>query len=161
MSGSAVPATDREIAGELQKLRAIFGYEADRWKTAVGLYFDALADLPITSLRAAVMSLIRNNKFFPMPAEIREAAFAAMPKPLALPPPEHRPFPDNNPVAPEDRVTAAEMDAILRKYGLRARIDQLQARRPMLDGYAAPRLTVAQLLRRDGFRVVTMGDADA
>jgi len=65
-------ATPREIAVELEKLRAVFGYRA--WQTAVGLYMDALADLPADLLREAVSLRIRRARdgdHFPKPGELR------------------------------------------------------------------------------------------
>ena len=68
------PATKREIAVELEKLRAVFGYEAGAWETAAPLYLDALADLPYDLLSDAVSQSIRMagpDDHFPKPGQIR------------------------------------------------------------------------------------------
>lgn len=49
-------AYNREISGHLVKI-----------------YFDALADLDFGRVEKACMALIRESRFFPMPADIREA----------------------------------------------------------------------------------------
>ena len=68
------PATKREIAVELEKLRSVFGYESGAWETAVPLYLDALADLPYDMLADAVSASIRlasTGDFFPRPGQLR------------------------------------------------------------------------------------------
>lgn len=69
------PATGRQIAVELEKLRAVFGYEAGAWATASGLYLDALADMPPDLLSEAVSETIRvagPDDHFPRPGVLRE-----------------------------------------------------------------------------------------
>lgn len=39
---------------------------------AIGLYVKAVEDLPFTDISAAFSELIRKNRFFPVPAELRE-----------------------------------------------------------------------------------------
>jgi hypothetical protein len=59
---------------ELEKLRAVFGYEAGAWETASGLYLDALADLPPDLLSEAVSETIRMagpDDHFPRPGVLR------------------------------------------------------------------------------------------
>jgi hypothetical protein len=68
------PATDRQIAEEMDKLKSIFGYEASAWLTAFPLYLDALGDIPLDLLQQAVTRLIRlagPDDFFPKPGQIR------------------------------------------------------------------------------------------
>jgi hypothetical protein len=68
------PATPREIAVELEKLRSVFGHEARAWETAAGLYMDALADLPCDLLQAAVALYIKRATAadrFPKPGDLR------------------------------------------------------------------------------------------
>jgi hypothetical protein len=70
----AKPATERQIAVELEKLRSVFGYEASAWRTAAELYIDALADLPYDLLAEAVSTMIRTagpDSRFPKPGELR------------------------------------------------------------------------------------------
>lgn len=71
------PAAPTQIAVELEKLRAVFGYEEGAWKTAVGLYMDALADLPHDLLAAAVITTIQTagaEDRFPKPGQLRALA---------------------------------------------------------------------------------------
>jgi hypothetical protein len=75
-SASALePATEREIAVELQKLKAIFGYWSEgAWKTAALIYMNAWKDLPPDLLRRAVADYITTAKAetrFPKPGDIR------------------------------------------------------------------------------------------
>jgi hypothetical protein len=73
-SDRLTPATKREIAVELEKLRAVFGYEAGAWETAAPLYLDALGDLPYDMLADAVSTSIRmasKGDFFPRPGALR------------------------------------------------------------------------------------------
>jgi hypothetical protein len=69
------PATEREIAGELQKLKVIFGwYSEDTWKAAASIYMDAWKDIPPDLLRRAVSSYIGEataETRFPKPGDIR------------------------------------------------------------------------------------------
>ena len=68
------PATKREIAIELERLRSVFGYEAAAWETAAPLYLDALADLPYDLLTNAVANSIRMAGIgdrFPRPGQLR------------------------------------------------------------------------------------------
>lgn len=67
------PASQRQIAVELEKLRAVFGYEEGAWKTAAGLYLDALADIPLDLLMGAVQTCIRHGEDrFPKPRQLRD-----------------------------------------------------------------------------------------
>jgi len=62
------------ISVELEKLRAVFGYAADAWKTASELYIDALTGLPHDLLTEAVSQCIRMagpDDRFPRPGQIR------------------------------------------------------------------------------------------
>ncbi len=71
---SVMPATRKEIAVELQKLRAVFGYEETAWQVAADLYFDALADVPYDLLAYAVATYIRlagSDTRFPKPGQLR------------------------------------------------------------------------------------------
>lgn len=66
------PATKREIAVALQRLRAVFGYEEEAWRVAGELYLEALADIPSDLLAEAVSAQIRiGDGRFPKPAELR------------------------------------------------------------------------------------------
>jgi hypothetical protein len=69
----ASPATERQIAIELQKLRAVFGYEEAAWKVAAPLYLEALGDMPADLLTEAVATYIRMGEDrFPKPRQLRE-----------------------------------------------------------------------------------------
>jgi hypothetical protein len=62
------------VAVELEKLRAVFGYDMEAWHTAAGLYIEALSDLPYDLLRDAVAVCIRTagpGDHFPKPGAIR------------------------------------------------------------------------------------------
>jgi len=56
-------------------LCAIYGREKD--PMLVRGYFEALADLPFAALEAAALTWQRTQKFFPTPAELREATVPA------------------------------------------------------------------------------------
>jgi hypothetical protein len=81
----------------------------------VELYAEALDDLRSDCLIAGAKLLIRaHERYFPTPAEIRDAAeLAAREMSVALPPPPAPPEPEIV------RVTAEEADAILVKHGFR------------------------------------------
>src|SRR5437667_4431088 len=59
LSESVKPANERMIVVELEKLRAVFGYNEDSWRIALPLYIEALGDLPYDLLRDAVANAIR------------------------------------------------------------------------------------------------------
>jgi hypothetical protein len=74
LSESVKPASEEQVAVELEKLRAVFGYDMAAWRTAAGLYIEALRDLPYDLLREAVAVCIRTagpGDHFPKPGAIR------------------------------------------------------------------------------------------
>ena len=98
-----------EISRALGDLEIVYGERlSDR---ADALYRQALDDLSVGELAAAVDWLLRNHeRYFPTPAEIRKAAFVARPELPELPPPEHRLFaPDNDDRSPEEIIAEREL----------------------------------------------------
>jgi hypothetical protein len=92
--------------------------EPKNWNVKIGIYFDALSDLPELLLDKAVRHCIACCEFFPKPAELRkavldelsdyrrqreEARLAALPKP-----------PEPSPPSPEDIAHVAEVMSQIR-----------------------------------------------
>lgn len=65
------PATLAQMASVLEVAVDLHG-RPDGWDRKVGLYVELLADLPADLLAIGMRAALRDGKFFPKPAEIRD-----------------------------------------------------------------------------------------
>lgn len=84
MTFSLIPfkteTADAEFARAFNRLAVALREPSDDSGVTVGIYFDALKDLPVTALEAGALTLMREpgRRFFPTTAEWRTAAQAAL-----------------------------------------------------------------------------------
>lgn len=112
--GQEPPISKRAFAVIIKPLVDLHG-EPKNWEAKIGIYYDALKDIPERLLDVAVKHCIRGGDFFPKPSELRisiadeltdcyrrrrEALLAALPKP-----------PEPQPQSEEDRAHARRIVA--------------------------------------------------
>lgn len=62
----------KDFAVIIKPLCDIYG-EPKNWEAKIGIYFEALCDMPEHTLDSAVKQCVRASEFFPKPAELRQA----------------------------------------------------------------------------------------